>query len=495
LSAPTEAVREPKSDAGSLGRILAAFRLTSSATLLTLFLGVAATKLIAVIGGPSAIALMGLYRNLGALVSRSLILGLDTVIVQKISTATGKRQVTEVIGAAFLLLALQAAAILLLGLFGAGMVAGWLFGAAPTANQVLEVRVVLAMAFANLALQTMTAVLSGQVNLKQVALVGVASAVVTLGAIYPLLLLGNVGLAINVGSGSIAGAALAMFYVWKVYQPSFRDPALAERWRALREAMSRSAFLIIHPVVMMGSLLAVQSIVHRHFGMPALGAYNAATTILDTGLMVLMSSAKTYFLPSLGQLEEHDDKAAFLNRVLSLNLAITSVAAVALLFGAPLIVLVLFSARFGGTADLVATFSLALVGQAFIWSYSTFILHHANYRLFFLLDLVWAAILVGGTLACAWLRLPLGAVAWVYAASYLVSGLLYAGVTAATYGAGMLSRRNMALGALALLWVGAGYGVSRLGAWPLPLVFLAASLGGAYVLFQRFGRGLRRGGV
>ena len=66
-------------------RLLVAVGLSGSAALVTVALGVATTKIIALVAGPAGVALMGLYRYLGALVSRSLLLGLDTSIVQRIS--------------------------------------------------------------------------------------------------------------------------------------------------------------------------------------------------------------------------------------------------------------------------------------------------------------------------------------------------------------------------------------------------------------------------
>jgi hypothetical protein len=76
--------------------------LSGSTALLTVALGVATTKLIALSAGPAGIALMGLYRYLGALASRSLLLGLDTTLVQRLSTSRDPRASSETVGAAFL---------------------------------------------------------------------------------------------------------------------------------------------------------------------------------------------------------------------------------------------------------------------------------------------------------------------------------------------------------------------------------------------------------
>ena len=253
------------SDAGGPGaavgqrRLLAAVGLTGSAALLTVSLGVATTKIIALVAGPAGIAIMGWYRYLGALVSRSLLVGLDTTVVQRISTAKDPKAVSDTVGAAFLAIVLQGVVIAGIGLACAGLLGSWFFSTASTRQQVVEIRVVLTMAYANLIMQIMTAVLSGRAEVRKVAWVGVVAAAVTLLVIYPLLQLGNVGLALNVGSGSTAGAALATFYVWRVYRSSWIPAPVSDRWRTLAAALSRSGFLILHPIVMMTAMVA-----HHH---------------------------------------------------------------------------------------------------------------------------------------------------------------------------------------------------------------------------------------
>jgi len=102
--------RAPEDAVGSR-RLLAAVGLSSSASLLAVALGVATTKVVALSAGPAGIALLGLYRYLGALASRSLLLGLDTTLVQRLSTSKDERTTAETIGAAFLAVTLQGMAI------------------------------------------------------------------------------------------------------------------------------------------------------------------------------------------------------------------------------------------------------------------------------------------------------------------------------------------------------------------------------------------------
>jgi PST family polysaccharide transporter len=464
---------------------------TGSASLLTVVLGIASTKVIAVVAGPAAIALMGLYRTLGALVNRSLLLGLDTTLVQRISTARDRRTVDETIGSALLAIALQAGVVLLLAAFFAGLLGRWVLGAPPSHAQLWEVRATLAMAFVNLVLQLMTAALSGRVEVRKVAQVGVVASVATLALIYPLLRLGNIGLALNVGSGSTVGAALATVYVWRLYGSGYSRPTLSRCWEVLRASSARSIFLIIHPIVMMSGMLTLQSLVERGHAMEGLGSYNAMTTILDTSVMVLMTSARTFFFPALGQMESHEDKAWFVNRVLRLNLILSGVATIGLIATAPISIPILFSGRFEQAPALLAAGSIALVGQGFIWSYSTFFLHHARYGLFFALDVVWVTLLVGGTAIAVAFGVSLETLAWIYAGSYTVSGLTYALIATLLYGKGLLDSGNMKLGIIAIATAIAGSLLHRRAAWPVNATFALICISGGAWLLARFAREMR----
>ena len=458
-------------------RFLAAIGLTGSAAILTISLGLATTKIIALVAGPAGIAVLGLYRYLGALVSRSLLVGLDTTVVQRISTTKNPKAVSDTVGAAFVGVVLQGVMIAAMSLAGAGLIGSWLFGTAATRLQVVEVRVVLAMAYANLIMQMMTAVLSGRAEVRKVASVGVVAAVVTLAVIYPLLQLGNVGLALNVGSGSTVGAALATFYVWRVYRPSWVPGPLVDRWRALSAALSRSAFLVLHPIVMMSGVVTVQSLIFGQYTLEGLGAYNAAMTVLDTALMVMMASARSFFLPSLGQIEAQKDKAGVVNRVLRLNIILASATTLVAIAGAPLLIPVLFSGGFESAVRILPPFSLALVGQAFVWSYAMFYLHRARYRLFFILDLIWAAAYVGGSaLVVSWSG-SLTAAAWVYAGSYCLSGIAYTLVAVNAFGSEMLAGANLRLGTLALLGTFGACLLHEFGLWQLDVVVASVGLG------------------
>jgi PST family polysaccharide transporter len=457
--------------------ILAAFRLMSSTAAVTVLSGAATNKVIAVVAGLEGIALMGLYRNVGAMVSRPLAFGFDTILVQRVSTARSEREAAGFLGLTAWLLGLQALVVVLIGACLAGPLARWAFGPGEPWAHLTEVRVVVAMGYVNLVLQMVTAALGGRVVLKSVATVGLASSLATLALIYPLLRLGRVGLALNVGSGSLVGAAIGAYLVWGVYRPAAADLSPSRAWRLLVGALPSSTALTVHPVLMMAGMVTLQSLVSGGYGLDGLGAYNAAVAVIDVCVLVLMSAVRSYYLPSLGQLEGAPGRQEFMARVFGVLLFLAAPAATLLALGARPVISLLFSARFAAAADLLAALSLSLVGQVFVWFFNGYLLHRGRFGLVLAVDAVWAAVFVGGVVACTRLGLPLGSVAWCYVSSYTLSGALYAAACVGLYGRDLLGRREVGIALAAFATVWAGYVVSRLdsrGAEVLALVPLGA---------------------
>jgi hypothetical protein len=116
------------------------------------------------------------------------------------------------------------------------------------------------------------------------------------------------------------------------------------------------------------------------------------------------------------------------------------------------------------------------VGQAFVWSYAMFYLHHARYRLFFGLDLIWAAAYFGGTSLVVSQSGSLAAAAWAYAASYWISGIVYTFVAVRAFGGRMLDGRSLRFSVLALAGTLGACLLSGLGLWPVDAAVLCAGL-------------------
>lgn len=417
--------------------------LSSSAVLATIF-SVLTSKLIAVYSGPEGIALMGLYRGLGSWVTGALTMGYGVILTQRMAAARSKEETDTVLCGSALLLCFQFGAVMIMAGFLARPLSSWLL---QSTDQVQVLRLVLAMALVNLVLQMITALLRGQQEAAPTSLLQIATAGASLAVIYPLLGFGDRGLAVNVGSGGLVGVPLGLIFIWRRFRPALPADALSRGWRFLKGSTTQSLWLILSLVFTSGCLLAAQSVVNAGYGLEALGSYNAALLIVDTGVVILMSSARTYLLPAMGKISDPVQLEVFFSRSTGIVLLIMVAAVFFLAFGAPILMWALFSSKFVAAAELLPIFACSLAGQAVVWSFNTFLLHKGDIRSFVLIDVAWAALLVAMVWLCARLRLPLSAVAWAHALSWSAAALLYIMFTRRAHGAGLLSLRHFRRGA------------------------------------------------
>lgn len=462
-------------------RLLASFSVLSSATLLSIVFSVLTTKAIAVFAGPEGIALMGLYRTLGSFVTGTILMGFGTIVVQRVSKAREQGEIDAVLGAASLLFLIQLTTVGLLGFTAAEPLGRWLLGSSFTGVTATEVRIVLAMALVNLLLALVTAAINGQSNIRAITTVYLATSVSSLALIYPLLGLGRVGLAINVGSGGLVGACIGLYFLRKIFRFSLGG-SWALKWATLRASVSTSFWLISHNLAITGGLLGVQKIVARSHGLEALGGFGAALLVIDTAIMAIMSSARTYALPALGRLNDDGQKHSLMSRVLALRLLATTAAAAFLIFGAKPALMLLFSRRFLDSSEVMAILSLSMVFMSYSWTYNSFLLHKGDMRAFVIIDMLWIVLMLAAVKLCDFLGLSVTAMAWCYTGSCIVSAALYAVFCSRRYGFSLLTGHNIRLGGACIAWLLASFLVARNPSLPLQGAFIGLSAAAAWML-------------
>jgi O-antigen/teichoic acid export membrane protein len=458
LSADPSADPRPASR-HDLRSIIRAFRVTFGASILSIVFGIGTNKITALVAGAEGIALIGLFRNLTNFISGTLSLGSTNVIVQRISTTASDEEARVVVRATARFFLLQTVVLIAIAIGVPRQLSSWLFG---TTAHVSDVRVALLMVIGVLALQLVLEMLNGRALVEKVSKVNIFTSALTLITVYPLLRLGPIGLAMIIGFTCFFGAALGARYVWRVYGLSWSQFDSRSRAGIFR-TIPVSFFVTLRTVACTGALLAVQSIVNRHYGTSALGLYNAASTIESTAIMLLMSAMRSYYLPILGQIADPVEKSAFVNRILRVLLLFLLPGGVALVFTARYVIWLLFSKTFVDAANFAAVLGMSMVAQAYLWCYGFFIIHKANYRLGMILDVAWAGIYVGGALLCLHFDLPLIAVPCVYLGSYCIYAVCYIVASRMLYHTGLITVGNALLGPGVLAIIGGAFFVARHG--------------------------------
>lgn len=469
----------------SYGGIIAAVRLTSSATFLTILLGMATNKIIAMISGTGGIAMIGLFRNLINMVVSTLTMGMTTIVVQRISTAASADILDEVIKSAFLFFLLQICTIAALSIFSAEVISAWMFGW-KASSHILEIRIVLLMATGALTMQVMIALLNGKVNLKPITVINLVASFSTFLMVYPLLKMGNIGLAFVVGSGSFVGSCLGIFYIRRIYGLGICNLTIPRKIFKLLSALPVSVYLMIHPIIMTSTFLIIQVIINRKYGINELGYYNAMTSIVNTSIMLLMSSLGSYYLPTLGRIDNQREKEEFVNKVITMLLILVLPAIVCLILGAKYVLLVLYSKEFIPAANLVALQSMAMLINVYTWCYAFYLNHRAHYGTYLMLDALWFLLLLCGTWYFAMHNFPLVAVVINYLAGCSVLLGSYLFVIRRRYGKGMLNKRNIKLGLEALFLVVLSYIISQKSNLPVEIAYFCFIIGYTFFLMKKY---------
>ena len=425
--------------------IYKSFSLMSSVTLLTIILGVITTKIAAIFGGLEIIGKLELYRKLIGLIVPILAAGSSAIIVQRISNASSEKNISNVLSSTSSLFLVQMAVLLFLAIMFADEIAVWLFSAEyKTLKGTIEMRIVILMSIAVLSLQTLTAIINGKVNLKEVNIVHVATALTTMIACYPLLMLGDLGVALLVGFGSVVGSFIAFFYVLKIYKKQISFIRLSIR--DFFSSSPTSIWMIAHPLIVSTLLLYIPVMVQNQYGLKSLGLYSSVIMINTIITIILMSALKTYFLPTLGKIKSVKEKKIYINKIIFLLLIAMLPIIIVIMFFAKIILLILYSAEFVIASELLIIQMMSLLSAAFCWPYANYILHNGHYKIYFLIDSIWAIFLALLIWFFVGNNYQLSIVPILFVVGGFVSTSLYTFTVSRMYGEGMLSRQNLRLG-------------------------------------------------
>lgn len=427
--------------ASHIGRrsLFSVFRFTALASASTILLGLASNKAIALLAGTYGVGVLGLYRSLTMAAIGILSPSAATLLVQRVSTAKTRAAAREILRAAWLLFLLQVLVLGGVALLGARPLATLMFDG-QAARYTTEVRVVVVLVSGVLGLRLVTAMLNGRVRVRASMGINLLSSALTLVAVYPLMLLGDVGLAMVIGLTCGIAAAVGAIYVWREYGLSRSDLAVSfQQWRILR-SMPISLALNVHMVTTSVTMFALQFMISRYYGISALGYYTAAVMIEASLMQVLSSAMVPYYLPSLATLETQEEKNRLVNRMLSMVLCISIPGVLALTLAGGMIVPLLFTREFSPAARLIPVLGVAVLAQCVVWCHAIFLQHKSAFRTYLVLDSVWASLLLGGTALCVHRSWPLEAVVWTYTFSYSVSAALYVVCSLLGYSRGLLSR-------------------------------------------------------
>lgn len=421
-------------DNGSYKGILRATSLIGGATLFALVIGLARNKAVALIGGPSAIGLLGLFTSLMTMGSSLATLGVDTSAVRQVAQqAHDPKSVARVTRAVWTL----AWFLALLG--GAAM---WLFRqplaefAAGSTDYDADVGWLGIGVFATVLAATQTALFQSHAELGHVARVRVwGSLIATIAGIWAVYRFGAAGIAFAVIALPIANAMVAFLLRRRLPNADWRslfEARLTDQWLTLA---TLGALVTLTNVVSSLSQVWVRGVVTQNMGLTAAGLYHASWSVTWVNLSLVLNAMAADFFPRASKASDAKSASVILNQQLDVAflLAVPALIGVALL--APLVLTILYSASFAQSALLLRLLLISGLLRIAAWALGYALLARGD-RVFYLLGEVAGA----AALPLLWLATP----AWGLAGVGVVA-ILSSLLCAVTYWIAGHSRHDMRL--------------------------------------------------
>ncbi len=331
-------------------KLLKVMATTGGASAVTLLLGLATNKIIAVVLGPMGVGLLASYRVIQDTVTGLGSLGGAAAQVQALSSVDGEARRCRVVACIWLAL-LGMAVFSMLLLVGAPWIAEHFFRD-PSPEIVTAVRCLVV----TFCVSTGAFLASGFVNVSGaigwLALVQIAASIAAVAAAWPLATLAARGSQLAyVGmilTPLVIQFALAAFMTWRLgWLPHIAD---AFRQRPARADLAHFLTYFVANVggglINSASMLALRAAIIDTDGQAANGLFQASWTLTQQNLTLLMASFGTYLLPTLSATHDTAERQRFLDGTLPVIIVLTvPLAGVGLLF-MPLILRLLYSTAF-----------------------------------------------------------------------------------------------------------------------------------------------------
>jgi antigen flippase len=427
LAPPPEvapAVDLPAAEQHTYGQILKSSVLIGGSSVLNIGIGIVRTKAMAVLLGPAGFGLMGLYGSIADLAVSIAGMGVNSSGVRQIAEAAGSGDAKRI---ARTVTVLRRTAVLL-GILGAGLlvvfcrqVSALTFGTDQHAGAVALLS--LAVLF-RLVAAGQGALVQGMRRIADLAKMGVLGALFgTMISIPMVYFLREEGVVPSL----VCVAAMSIVTSWwysrkvRIHPPAMTVSEVRHEAASLLKlgfAFMASGFLV------MGAAYAVRIIVVRNVGLEAAGYYSSAWTLGGLYVGYILQAMGADFYPRLvGAANDNARCNRLVNEQAEVSLLLAGPGIIATLTFAPLVIALLYSAKFAEAVEILRWICLGMALQVVTWPMG-FIIVAKNRQLIFLgADLAWTAVNVG----LAWLcvgRFGVTGAGIAFFGSYVFHGLL-----------------------------------------------------------------------
>jgi O-antigen/teichoic acid export membrane protein len=435
--------------------------ITGGAAAFTLVAGMLKIKVLAVLGGPAAVGLVGLLQNIASTTAAVAGCGLASSAVRSIAAQSDDLQRVSSLWRLLIWCNLVLGALAGAGLMvGRQAIAGLInqpFGLTESAILGLSVA-------ATLMFTTQTALLQGLRRIGDLASVNIAAAVVgAVVSVIPLYVGAPHAVVWFVAVGPLASGLFAYVVLRTKQLLPGRAATRAANASELAPLFRLGLPIMAASVVTLVTQLLARSIVSNRLGIAASGDYQAVLAITTTYIGFILTAMAADFFPRLSALAGKPvEAAALVNQQVEMALTLAAPCVLALVAFSAQVVTALYSSEFHNAFALLRIQVLGDVLKILCWPIGYILLANGRGRLFIAAELIWGATYLAMlTTLMDGMGLAGAAVAFIAAYGALLAFLLVCGKLLIGYA---ISLRN---GCLTTGLLAAGILILATGAHPL----------------------------
>jgi enterobacterial common antigen flippase len=388
-----QTVETAKHNKHTYGQILKSSAIIASSSMINIGIGIARTKAMAMLMGPSGVGLMGLYNSITDLAQSIAGMGINNSGVRQIAEAVGSDDNERI---AMTAQVLQRTAFFL-GLFGATILFGFssqlsqlTFGDDRHANGVALLSI--AVLF-NLVASGQGALIQGMRRISDLAMRGILGAFFgTLASVPLVYYLGEDGVVPSLVIFATINLITSWWYKRKIRIQPF--PITSVRIGKEQTALLKLGFAFLASAMMVtGAAYIVRMIVVRKVGFDAAGLYQSAWALGGLYVGLILQSMGTDFYPRLTAIaNDHPACNRVVNEQAHVSLLLAGPGVIATLTFAPLIIAVFYTPKFVGAVEILRWLCLGMTLRVVTWPMGYIVLAKGVQNIFFCTELAWTAV-------------------------------------------------------------------------------------------------------